>query len=118
MKNLNHLQTFESFSTNEEFNPLKKDDWKGAGNYLRKGAGFLSEEEKLEKAKEMILRHPVRSKITKKFLNENPLKAEEYVIFWTENDELANPVWDERRQRFTDKANYTYNTGPGGRGSW
>jgi hypothetical protein len=116
MNKLNHLKTYESFTTNEEFNPLKKQDWKDTGNYLRKGMGFLNDEEKIEKAEEMILSHPVRSQIYKKFLREDPLKAEEYVIFWSENEEGANPVWDEINNKFEDKAYYSYNTGPGGIG--
>lgn len=118
MKQLNHLKTFENFSANEEFNPLKRDDWKATGEYLRKGAGFLTEDEKLEQAKDMVLSHPVRSKVYKKFLNENPYKAEEYIMFWAENDEKANPVWNEKKHKFEDRAHYTFNTGPGGKGAW
>lgn len=118
MKQLNHLKTFESFTTNEEFNPFKKNDWKAAGNYLRKGVGFLSEDEKLEQAKDMVLSHPVRSKIYHRLLSENPHKAEEYIMFWAEHDERANPVWNEKKYKFEDKAQYNYNTGVGGIGSW
>lgn len=118
MKQLNHLKTFESFTTNEEFNPLKREDWKSAGNYIRKGVGFLSNEEKMEQAKKIVLNHPVRSKIYKKFLNEDPYKADMYLLFWSENDQYANPVWDSKARKFVDKAKYSYDSGPGGIGAW
>ena len=106
MKELNHLQTYESFTTNEEFNPLKKEDWRQAGHSIKKGMGFLTPEEELEAGKKMVLTHKTRSDVYNAYLNgytdrkgkehpADPKKAEAYLRFWgkSENDR-GNPVWN------------------------
>lgn len=116
MKKLNHLKTYENFETNEEFNPFKREDWKDVGSSIRKGTGFLTEEEEIEKGKQYVFTHPVRNRAYNKFLSESPLKADKYLQFWAKaSGEInANPVWNEKIKDFEDRANYSWNTGPGG----
>ena len=102
MKKFNHLKTFESFNANEEFNPFKKEDWKSAGTSVRKGVGFLTPEEEMEAGEELVMNHPMYSKIYQHFLDEDPTKAEEYLKFWGKNpDGKGNPVWNGTK--FVDK---------------
>lgn len=108
--------TYESYSlTYEEFNPLKKEDWKNTGKSVRRGIGFLTPEEEYQKGKEMVLSHPIRKKLYMKFASEDMEKAHKYIKFWGKHDIEANPVWDPIKKEFIDKAIYTYGTGPGGK---
>lgn len=106
MRKLNHLRTYESFNTNEDFNPLKRDDWKSAGNSIRKGVGFLTPDEEIEAGKKLVLNHPTRSQIYHHFLDEEPDKAEAFLRFWGKNlDGRGTPVWNG--SKFIDKAAYS-----------
>lgn len=105
MKKLNHLKTFESFNTNEEFNPFKKDDWKSAGTAVRKGVGFLTPEEEIEEGQKLVTGHRGLNKVYQHFIENEPEKVEPFLIFWSKNkDEIgrANPIWDGTK--FVDKA--------------
>jgi hypothetical protein len=114
MRKFNHLMTYESFKANEEFNPLKKKDWKSVGHTVRKRAGFLTPEEEIEAGKKIVLTHPVKKQIYDIYLNggdfkgkhyeANPKKAQEYLKFWAKNPE-GHPVWDV--DKFVDKAIYS-----------
>jgi hypothetical protein len=120
MKELNHLMTFEAF-TNEEFNPMKKAEWKKLGTNVRKGVGFLTDEEKIEKGKEYVFNHPRRKQAYELFLNggerngkyikPDPYKAEQYLKFWAEveGEINATPVWNGKK--FVDKSIYTSSSG-------
>jgi hypothetical protein len=121
MKKLNHLMTFESF-TNEEFNPLKRKDWKTAGTAVRKGVGFLTHEEEIQKGEEIVLSHPTRKMVYNLYLNggewkgklykADPIKAKEYLKFWATNDEMGNPKWNGSKQKFIDSS-HTFYSSPG-----
>ncbi len=115
MKKLNHLITYESYTTNEEFNPFKKDDWKDVGNSIRKGAGFLTEEEELEEGKERVFSHKVRHEVYMHLKRKYPERADEYLKFWANHGENATPYWDDEDNKFIDRSKYTDNTGIGGR---
>lgn len=101
--------TFESFVANEianeEFNPLKKSDWKDAGTAIRKGVGFLNPEEELEAGKKLVLNHPTRNKAYQQFLKENPDKANKYLQFWSKHPDVnSNPVWLEDKKIWVDRS--------------
>ena len=102
MKKLNHLKTYESFNTNEEFNPLKREDWKSAGNAVRKGVGFLTPEEELEEGLKNVKSHSMYYQIYQDFLENEPEKADEYLKFWANNKLGSIPVWNGTK--FVDKA--------------
>jgi len=120
MKELNHLMTFESY-TNEEFNPMKKAEWKKVGSTLRKGAGFLTDEEKIEKGKQYVFNHRARKQAYELFLNggerngkyiePDPYKADQYLKFWAEveGEVNATPVWNGKE--FVDKSSYSATLG-------
>jgi hypothetical protein len=110
MSELKNLKTFEQF-TNEEFNPLKREDWKKTGTSIRKGIGFLTPEEELEKGKELVLNHPQRSKVYDDIIEKGDNdKAEKYLRFWSHfGDEINigcewNPKernWYEKTKRYS-----------------
>jgi hypothetical protein len=114
-RKFNHLMTFESYTANEEFNPFKKDDWKSAGNAVRRGAGFLNPEEEKEEGMKLVLTHPVRKKLYYQFLKENPIKADKYAQFWGKTGGDGNPVWNGKE--FVDKAHYYAPSGAIGAGN-
>lgn len=107
-RKLNHLMTYESFTTNEEFNPLKKEDWKKAGSSIRRGAGFTTPEEEMEEGKKIISGNPVKWGYYQELLKTDPKKAQKYLQFWGESvggftrDKNANPKWSEKEQKFVD----------------
>jgi hypothetical protein len=81
---LNHLKTFETY-TNEEFNPFKGEDWKGVGNAVRKGAGFLTPEELVQKGKQMIARNPKYKVVYDKWLQKDSEAAQKFITFIAEH---------------------------------
>ena len=115
MKKLNHLMTYESYLIEEEFNPLKKDDWKAVGDSIRKGAGFSTPEEEIEEGKERVLSHVKRREVYLKLKSSDPEKANEYLRFWANHGLNATPYWDDEKRKFVDRSSYDYNTGVGGR---
>lgn len=116
---INKFDDFDSLDdddiSNEEFNPLKKKDWKDVGDRVRKGIGFLTPEEELEEGKRRVFSHPNRFKV---YSNLDSDKAEKYLIFWANHDTNATPVWNENKQDFEDQSRYSSNTGPGGIEPW
>jgi len=111
--------TFESFTTaNEEFNPLKGEDWKKAGTAVRKGAGFLTPEEELEAGKKLVLNHPTRSRAYQQFLKEDPDKANKYLQFWAKHlDPNSTPVWIEDKKMWVAKGKQYSSPGSMGAGN-
>lgn len=107
--------TFESFTTNEEFNPFKKEDWKDAGNAVRRGAGFLNPEEEKAEGMKLVLSHPTRKKLYYQYLKEDPIKADKYAQFWGKNGAEANPVWNGKE--WINKAHYYSSPGTIGPGN-
>ena len=125
---LNHLMTFESYSSyNEDFNPFSKEDWKDAGSSIRRGVGFLTPEEIMEKGRKLVLNHPMRKKVYDTYLHggtlngkvyaSDPLKAREYLKFWATAGEYANPVWSDEKKKFIDKAMRYSGSAPGASGN-
>lgn len=115
--------TFESYTMNEEFNPLKKDDWKSAGNSIRRGVGFLTPEEEIQKGKELVMKNPNKRKKYEEILIKDKDMAEKYLRFWAESvggntrDVNANPVWDPKKRIFYDKSKLYGATGSIGAGN-
>lgn len=110
MKKLNHLRTYESFNANEEFNPFKKEDWKDAGHSVRRGAGFLTSEEEFARGENKVQSHPALNTIYKKYLNTDPKRAKEFIKFWGKSGHIVGesiPVWNDKLQKFEDKAEYS-----------
>lgn len=102
----------------EEFNPLRREDWKKAGTSIRRGAGFLNPEEELEEGKKRVLNHPVRKRKYQELLARNPEAAEAYLRFWSkEDDNNANPVWDSGSKKFVDKSKRYMAFAPGAAGN-
>jgi hypothetical protein len=102
--------TFESYTMNEEFNPFKKDDWKSTGNAIRKGIGYLTPEEEMQKGKEIVMRNPNKRRIYQDLLINDKEKAEKYLRFWAQSiggytrDPNANPIWDPKKRVFYDSS--------------
>jgi len=107
-KKLNHLMTYEAYVA-EEFNPLKREDWKKAGTAVRKGAGFLTPEEEVEEGKKFVFNHITRKQAYKKFLKEDPDKAKKYLQFWgkVQGERNATPVWLKDKRVWIDRS-YRY----------
>jgi hypothetical protein len=123
MKKLNHVMTFESYTMNEEFNPLKKDDWKAAAGSIRRGVGFLTPKEEIQKGKEIVMRNPVKKRAYENMLIKDKEMAEKYLRFWAESvggytrDPNSNPVWDPTKRVFVDKSKSFGPTGSIGAGN-
>jgi len=97
----------------EEFNPLKKEDWKKAGKTIRKGVGILTKEEAVEKGREIVMNHVNRKKKYLDLLEEDPEAAEKYLEFFGHNPN-GIPEWNSEKEEWIDRAFYSSNVG----GSW
>lgn len=95
----------------EEFNPLKKEDWKKAGKGIRKGIGILTKEEAIEKGREIVMNHVNRKKKYLELLEIDPEMAEKYLEFFGYNPQ-GFPKWTG--EKWVDTASYSSNVG----GSW
>ena len=103
-RKLNHLKTFEAY-TNEEFNQFKKEDWKETGKDVRKGLGFLTPEEEIEKGKSVIQKNRYWKEAYEKFLKEDPDKAEKFLKFMANNDDANLSVkWLKDERKFIDSS--------------
>lgn len=107
---LNHLKTFETY-TNEDFNPLKSEDWKSAGNTVRKGFGFLTPEELIEKGKQMIAKSAKYKAIYDQWLKKDPIAAEKFITFIAENPNTVYYGYVDGK--WVDTGNYNWGEGKG-----
>lgn len=99
VENLNHFNSFDE----NIFHDTK------LGNKIRKSVGVLTYDERLEKAKEQILKHPHRGQHYKDLEKEDPNKAKEllkfYVLFPLDSGigTIETPIWDENKQKFVPR---------------
>ena len=93
----------------EEFNPLRKDDWRKAGTAVRKGVGILSEEEAREKGLNIVNSHAGRKRVYDYWLEEDPTIAEKYLEYVGNHPTILYPTWNG--SSWTDSGTYYDATG-------
>ena len=102
VENLTHVETFDKFD--EAFFKDTK-----VGNALRKGVGAYTHDEEIERAKKMVMEHPMRRKHYKDLEKEDPNKAKKLLDFYVKfpldsgTGTIETPVWDEEREEFVPR---------------
>ena len=104
MKNLNNLKSFETY-INE-----KKETIREIGKNVRKGLGFLTPEEKIEKGLKIVNKHKIKKSTYNILLEEDPEKAEKYLIFWADYPD-GFPHWNEIDNDWDDTGEYSDTSG-------
>ena len=103
-ENLNHLVLFDKYISE------KKDIIKEIGKNVRKGLGFLTYEEKIEKGLGIVKKHKVKKDTYEILLKQDPERAEKYLIFWAELPD-GFPHWNSVTREWEDSGEYYDQTG-------
>ena len=82
---------------NEEFNPLKKEDWEKTNKYIKRKIGILTREEAIEKGEKIVMNHASKRLTYFKWSERDPKVAEEYLKFIGEHPWVQQLVWDGKK---------------------
>lgn len=99
----------DDFGIYEEFNPLKKDDWKKANSSFKKKIGILTKEEAIQKGLNIVSEHRTKNMVYKSWLEKNPEIAEKFLEFIGNNPEVKFPRWNG--EKWIDSGEYFDGTG-------